>query len=169
MNGSRGAITVKPSRENGSTLRVAYLFSGISRKSSIASELKKLCEQSGLGLIVDEIDIYNGGSSHDLLDPEVQANLEKKISQGGYDVVVISPPCATWSRANYNPPPGGRPDPRYPDPCRSKQHPWGFPDSKPATRRRADLGNAFIHFALRAVAASAKVWREEGKVVRVLL
>ena len=120
MTGGGGSTAVKPSRENGAVLRVAYLFSGVSRRSSIASELRKLCLKSGVGLTVDEIDIYNGGSSHDLLNPEVQAELERKIESGGYDVVIISPPCATWSRATFNHPPGGRPDSRYPEPCRSK-------------------------------------------------
>ena len=82
-----------------------------------------MCLRSGVGLAVDEIDIYNGGSSPALLNPDIRADLERKIESGNYDVVIISPPCATWSRATFNPPPGGWPDPRYPQPCRSKQYP----------------------------------------------
>ena len=95
VTGGGGPVLVKPGREGGSTLRVAYLFSGVSRRSSIATELAKLCRSSGIGLHVDEINIYNEGSSHDLLDPGVQAEIEKKIADAFYDVVIISPPCAT--------------------------------------------------------------------------
>ena len=63
---------MRPQREGGKTIRLAYLFSGLSRRASIASELKLLCEKSGIGLEVDEIVIYNGGSSHDLLNPVIQ-------------------------------------------------------------------------------------------------
>ena len=122
-----------------------------------------------MGLEVDEIDIYHGGSSHDLLNPEAQAKIEQNIMDGKYDFVIVLPPCASWSRATYNPPPGVKPDKRYPSPCRSKEHPWGLPDAKPSTKRRSEQGNAFIHFALRALEATASVWRERKQVVRVLL
>ena len=156
-----------PPRDGGPTLRVAYLFSGISRKASIASELKTLCTQSGTGLNVEEIDIYNGGSSMDLLDSTIQSQLEARIKDAQFDVVIISPPCSTWSRANCKPPPGGRPDPRFPKPCRSKQYPWGFPNDLPAGRRRAEQGNAFIHFALRSIAAAINA--RKSATIRILL
>ena len=99
----------------------------------------------------------------------IQARVEQQIKDGKYDFVVVSPPCASWSRATYNPPPGGKPDRRYPSPCRSKAHPWGFPEAKPSTRRRAEQGNAFIHFAIRALEAIVTAWKQRGQVVRVLL
>ena len=98
--GRPGGILRIPPREGGPTLRVAYLFSDISRKASIASELKRLCTQSGAGLYVEEIDIYNGGSAMNLLDANIQSELEARIKDSQFDVVIISPPCSTWSRAN---------------------------------------------------------------------
>ena len=95
---SKGILRFPP-RDGGPTLRVAYLFSGVSRKASIASELKHLCMQSGTGLNVEEIDIYNGGSAMDLLDANIQSELEARIKDAQFDVVIISPPCSTWSRA----------------------------------------------------------------------
>ena len=61
----------------------------MSRRSSIASELKVLCARSGFWFRVDEIDIYNGGSAHDLLDPAVQAKIAFRIKARGYDVVIL--------------------------------------------------------------------------------
>ena len=49
------------------TLRIAYFFSGKSRRSSVGEELKKLCTANSVGLIVHEVDILNGGADHDLL------------------------------------------------------------------------------------------------------
>lgn len=104
-----------------------------------------------------------------LLDASIQSELEARIKDNEFDVVIISPPCSTWSRANFEPPPGGSPEPRYPKPCRSKQHPWGFPNARPACCKRADQGNTFIHFALRATAAAISVKNDQGKVIRILL
>ena len=98
----------------------------------------------------------------DLLDADIQSELEARIKDNQFDVVIISPPCSTWSRANYKPPPGGKPDPRFRKPCRSKQHPWGFPNYLPAGRKRAEQGNAFIHFAPCAIAAAISVTKQPG-------
>ena len=86
---------VLPAGDSGLTLRGAYLFSGKHRKSSIATELQSKCRTARVGLSVEEIDIYNGGSSHDLLDTQVQAQLEARLKGGEFDVVILSPPCGT--------------------------------------------------------------------------
>ena len=53
-------VTAKPGKP---TLRVAYFFSGVTRKASIADELRKLCERDGFGLQVFEIDCSSGALS----------------------------------------------------------------------------------------------------------
>ena len=93
-------------REGRTTLRVCYLFSGVQRKASIAQELKKLCEAEGIGLLINEVDILVGGSDHDLLDKGAQERLLAEIGSGDYDVIILSPPCGTWSRANCSSQPG---------------------------------------------------------------
>ena len=123
QRGTPTGPVVLPAGDSGLALRAAYLFSGKHRKSSIATELRVKCRAANLGLFVEEIDIYNGGSSHDLLDTQVQAQLEARLRGGEFDVVILSPPCGTWSRANYSPKPG-------PKPCRSRQYPWGFPGQR---------------------------------------
>ena len=54
------------------TLRLAYFFSGVKRKASIAEELKILCTKGGFGLTVHEVDVLVGGKEHDLLDRDSQ-------------------------------------------------------------------------------------------------
>ena len=110
-----GLVSVPP-RDGGPTMRVAYLFSGRHRKASIAEELKLLCKNSGFGLHFEEVDIMVGGGEHDLLDSETAAKIEARISEGDFDLIILSPPCASWSRANYA---GGV----GPKPCRSKEFP----------------------------------------------
>ena len=68
---SRPTLTVA-ARSGKTTLKVAYFFSGIRRKASIAEALKKLCEDSGIGLEFCEIDILVGGAAHDLFDKKKQ-------------------------------------------------------------------------------------------------
>ena len=104
---SKGTMLVAP-KPGKPTLRVAYFFSGVTRKASIADELRKLCE----------IDVLVGGSEHDLLDKNSQDLWISSLEDGDFDVIILSPPCGTWSRANWANNDG-------PKPCRNRQHPWG--------------------------------------------
>ena len=58
-----------------------------------------MCAKAGLVLDVEEIDILSGGKSHDLLDRDAQFDWEAKVTGGEYDWIILSPPCAGWSRA----------------------------------------------------------------------
>ena len=80
-------------------MRVTYFFSGMSRKASIGEDLRRLCAKVGLGLVGGGIDIMNGGKAHDLLSKDAQIVWEAKVTGGEYDWIILSPPCASWSRA----------------------------------------------------------------------
>ena len=114
----RPTLLVRP-HEGRPTLRIAYLFSGVQRNTSIAQHLKGMCEKAGIGLDVEEIDIQVGGAAHDLLDKEKQEELMGRIEAGEYDLLILSPPCGTWSRAKWS-------NHAEPSPVRDRQHPWGF-------------------------------------------
>jgi hypothetical protein len=159
--GATDGKVIVPPRDGAATIRVAYLFSGKSRRASIAEELRKLCLKSGMGLCFEQIDIYVGGTSHDLLDSECQAALEARIAGGEFDFIILSPPCGSWSRCNYSRKPGAKP-------CRSKEFPWGFPNAGPGQKARAEQGNEFIHFCIRAVEAAAAARKRHNATVRVL-
>ena len=155
-----GILLVEP-KENQATLKVAYFFSGLKRRSSVASHLAKMCKEAGVGLRVFEIDVLIGGSDHDLLDKESQELWLARIAQGDFDFVILSPPCGSWSRANWA-------DDKWPQPCRDRTNPWGLPRNSRAQKRRATQGNEFIHFSIRALEL-VKDAKNKGFRVRCLL
>mgnify|MGYP003333509867 CR=1 FL=1 len=157
---SKYTIVVEP-RNGLQTIRVAYFFSGVERKASIGNKLRQLCEKHGYGLLFEEIDILVGGSAHDLLDKEAQESYIQQIEEGQIDMQILSPPCGTWSRANWA-------NDLNPRPCRDKDHPWGFPNQKRQQQRRAETGNEFVHFAIRALEAAEEAKRR-GHRIRSLL
>ena len=88
------------------------------------------------------------GKEDDLLDKDSQAKYLEKIESGYFDLQILSPPCGTWSRANFSNNTG-------PEPCRNMQNPWGLPNMPKHQRLRAENGNEFIHFSLQAIASAA--------------
>jgi hypothetical protein len=136
--------TFVAARSGHTTLKVAYFFSGIRRKASIAESLKRLCEDSGLGLELSEIDILVGGAAHDLFDEQRQDDFLQRVEAGEFHMSILSPPCGSWSRANWANKAG-------PQPCRNRQHPWGLPGQLETQQRRADNGNKFVHFSIRVI------------------
>ena len=84
-----------------------------------------------------------------------------QIRSSEFDIVVLSPPCGSWSRANWANDDG-------PKPCRDQAQPWGFPSQKAHQQRRADAGNEFIHFSTVAIRRAQQV-RTKGFVVRAVL
>ena len=152
LKGGTTLLTAQPGKR---TLRLAYFFSGVKRKASIGEELRKLCEKEGIGLRMYEVDILVGGSEHDLLDRASQDRWMARIESGGFDVVILSPPCGSWSRANYSDKPG-------PKPVRSRASPWGLPGLRHHDQVRARNGNEFVHFSIRAVIA-AQACKRRGR------
>ena len=103
--------------------------------------LKRRCEKHGMGLVVFEIDILVGGAEHDLLDREAQDLWLSRLEDGDFDVIMLSPPCGSWARANWANDDG-------PKPCRNRAHPWGIPYLKRSAQQRARLEtNSFISAA----------------------
>ena len=157
---SDGKLLVPP-RDGNPTLSVAYFFSGVQHKASVANSLAQLCRDSGFGLVFHEVDILVGGSDHDLMDIESQQAWLDRVEKGELFMTILSPPCGTWSRANYSSKPG-------PQPCRSKRYPWGFPHAKARVKARAQAGNAFVHFSIRAILA-AQSCKRKGLMTRCLV
>ena len=149
-------------REGRPTLRMAYLFSGPQRKSSIAQHLKTMCKRSGFGLDCDEIDILIKGKEHDLFDKDAQEQIMSRIAAGDYDIIILSPPCATWSRARWSNGDG-------PGPFRNKRYPWGIPHLEYEWQKRhARNGNEFVHFAIRTIVTCQACKRRGLRVMTIL-
>ena len=100
------------------TFHVLYIFAGEPRKADIKAELKVIAAANSREISVEEVDICRG-SGHDLLDDRVFNIYLHKIRQRHYDVVIVTPPCNTFSRARCNKGTG-------PPPIRSRAYPWGF-------------------------------------------
>ena len=130
----KNGTTLLEPQEGQRTLRMAYFFSGVKRKASIAEQLKQRCAKLGRGLIVYEVDVLVGGSEHDLLDRASQDAWLARIEDGDFDCNMLSPPCGSWSRANWANNDG-------PKPCRDRKHPWGIPHLRANAQRRAKTGN----------------------------
>ena len=121
-------------------MNVLYLFSGAQRKSSVTAVLQQMCSRQGIQCVVHDVDIQNS-AAWDLSKAEVQARLLAPVKTGEFDVVLITPPCSTWSRvrgANCRGPPM----------IRSRQYVWGFPWLSSRHSRDAELGNALVLFML---------------------
>ena len=126
-------------------LQALYLFSGAQRKSSVTSVLQDMCKKQGIECIVHEVDIQNS-PSWDLSKGSVQQALLQRIKAGEFDVVLVTPPCSTWSRvrgANCRGPPM----------IRSRAYVWGFPWLSARHLKDAELGNVLIVFMLEVLEA----------------
>lgn len=97
-----------------------YLFCGHKRKADIKHFLHEFGKLRGFDLHVREVDIERSNED-DLLQQGLWEELWAAIDQGEWDVVLLTPPCNTFSRArcNRNSPGPGQ--------LRNFQHPWGFP------------------------------------------
>jgi hypothetical protein len=88
---SQGTVTLEA--PNGRpTLRVAYFFSGVKRKASIAGFLKAMCVDAKVGLTMHEIDILVGGDEHDLMDKTAQEEWLHEVRGGNFDIDIFSSP-----------------------------------------------------------------------------
>ena len=124
-------------------MNALYLFSGAQRKSSVTSVLQDLCRNKGLRCKLHDVDIQNS-PDWDLTKGAVQQALLDRIKKGEFDVVLVTPPCSTWSRvrgANCRGPPA----------IRSKDYPWGFPWLSSRHQKDAELGNILIVFMLEVL------------------
>ena len=140
--------------------RVLYLFSGAQRKASVASFLQEESSRSAIQFELHEIDIQNS-PDWDLTDKALQGRLLQDMARGHYHVVLITPPCSTWSRvrgANCRGPPM----------IRSQAYPWGFPWLSKRHQKDAELGNVLIHFMIEVLQALEGHPRtEDGSLVLV--
>ncbi|CAL1141183.1 unnamed protein product [Cladocopium goreaui] len=95
-------------------------------------------------LNVREVDIERS-ESDDLSSAQLWEQLFAEIRDGKYDVIIMSPPCGTWSRVRFQWQlhPGPRPQ-------RNKSWPWGFPWLSAAQRKKVDVANYFVSQTIQA-------------------
>ena len=116
--------------------KILYLFSGKSRETSFAMMVQKISQKHELRVQITEVDIVND-DKHDLSKEAVKAGWMNQIQSGINNVVLVTPPCSTFTRARCA-------NKRGPPPIRSKQHPKGFPWLRVELRKQAELGNRLV-------------------------
>ena len=106
-------------------------------------------------LHIEEIDTMRGGHAHNLLDAGVSKIFLENISKSHYDLVLVAPPCNTFSRAVFANSLGPKPvlDMCWPD---------GFPWLEPHNRRLADEGTRMVELALECLARAAETPSTRG-------
>ena len=129
-------------------MRVLYLFSGLPRKGSLASWLRRISKRRGQTLDIRCIDI-RVKPHYDLTKSSVRRQFHTEIMAGKYFGLVASPPCSTFSRACC----ANRQGPR---PCRSYVQPRGLSRLTWSERKKVDWGNTMADFTFSALKAQAQ-------------
>lgn len=115
-----------------------------------------------LDLAMSELDVLRGGSAHDLLQTSLRDQVLGKVAAGRWQVVVMRPPCRSWSRAVWA-------NRRGPHPLRSAGHPWGFPWTSGADGDKVECENGLVQFCLDIFEAARSARCEDGRPVLLLL
>ena len=105
----------------------------------MATCLQQLAGAWTLNLKTECVDVKRS-AKHDLSLPKVRQSYLERIAAKEFDAVLLSPPCASFSRAPWA-------NFRGPRPVRSYEHQRGLPTLTPAERDRAIMGNIFADFS----------------------
>ena len=120
------------------------MFSGCKRKTGLANVLRQWSNQhEEFDIEVEEWDIANG-DAFDLLNEHNHSSLMARLQAGEFAMVVMSPPCGTWSRAPWANQFGPRP-------LRSFGEPWGFPWLEGPRLKKVANSNIFIRFCMEVL------------------
>ena len=122
---------------------VLYLFAGRERHADIGFFLKEAAAKNGCNLVLDEFDILRG-EDQDLTQDGTWELLKSKLVHGFYNVVIVAPPCNTFSRARHN---TANPGPK---PLRSLAYVKGFPWLREADRAKVEQANLLVLRSLEA-------------------
>ena len=141
LNSARVEDTIRKWKESNlsfNNLRAVYLFAGAKRKSEIGKMLRNT------GWTIDEIDILRGGKEHDLTRPGIQQGILDKLRNSHYQLMLISPPCDSFTRVKFANTFGPRP-------VRSKEWPNGFPYLTWREKRTVQLADTLVSFSARSI------------------
>ena len=83
---------------------------------SLGKVLGTLCDNSGVGLAMHEVDILVSGDQHDPMDKPMKDTRMARVQEGEFDCCSYSPLCGSSSGANWA-------NDTSPQPCRNRAHP----------------------------------------------
>ena len=152
-----------PRAQGGRPLRFLYLFAGGHRQSAVKDFLEAAVRASSgepfAGVEASEIDVLRDPVEHDLLSPDRQEDFRKRVEDGEFDFVMVTPPCNTFSRARMANQAG-------PPVLRNRTYPWGFPWLRRAHRAKCEAANVLVAFSFSVleavVAAEARGYRVQA-------
>ena len=98
-----------------------------------------------VSLVMTEVDICRDPNM-DLLDSAVAERCLQEVTNSEWDVVLVTPPCSSFSRARCV-----QPGPR---PLRSRLYPLGFPWLSAEHRTVVEEANQFIFFSFKVCTAA---------------
>ena len=124
------------------------LFAGEPRKADVRHYLQDFCDLAQVVLEISEVDICRDPSM-DLLDETTAKRALQQIRDGSWDVVIVTPPCNTFSRVRFVQP--------GPKPVRSRLYPLGFPWLSDNLLELARQGNQFVDFSFQVCFATLDV------------
>ena len=124
-----------------------YLFAGEPRKGDIRSWLEK--ESSGRSFHLVEIDVARN-TSHNVLHDEFWEDILEQVRSEQFDLILLSPPCNTYSRASFSNSPGSVP-------LRNADWPEGFPWLTGRLKDKAQAGTELLRRALDLAAVASEV------------
>ena len=124
------------------TLKVMYLFAGRQRHSDIGAFLRKAEKSGKFRLVLMEFDIERS-PDHDLTDDALWDKIFALLKEGNW-VLIVSPPCNTFSRARFQHQqhPG-------PKPLRTRAWPKGFPWLSDKNKSKVLEANLFVERSLK--------------------
>ena len=107
--------------------------------------LERFSKHYGEGFTIEceEWDICRS-PDQDLLEEGRQQQLMERIAKGEFIAIIMSPPCASWSRAPWANKWGPRP-------LRTVLHPWGSPWLEGQKLEKVASSNNMIRFCLRII------------------
>ena len=133
-------------------VKVIYLFAGKQRHSDIGSFLTQYERSGAISLDIREFDIERS-SQQDLTKDELWEEIFATLKEGEW-ILIVSPPCNTFSRARFQ-----YLKSRGPRPLRNFQWPRGFPWLSSDKRRIVDMAN---HFTDKCIVACTICFHHNG-------
>ena len=103
--------------------------------------MQQLCTAAGWSLEMEEFDILRG-AEYDLTDSFLWESIFQRVESGSFDVIILTPPCGTLSRARFNFSSSG------PRPSRTSAHPRGFPWLRNNDAEQVRIANFFVDRSL---------------------
>jgi hypothetical protein len=128
---------------------VLYVFCGELRKSDVGELLRSLQTSNQITLHLVEVDLVRS-DSHNMTAEGFWTSLVRRILQKEFQVIIMTPPCSTFSRARNSNSWG-------PPPVRSKRFPWGYPWLSGRHLQGVSIANLFIRQTFEGCQAAHSV------------